>query len=86
MSSLNSRLLIVGNGPTADFDKIQKAIDAIGSSTTYPPATADQRYTIFVTPGIYREKIKFKSSFVDLVDRSGSHEMARVQQHRATPQ
>jgi hypothetical protein len=67
MSSLNPHLLIVGNGPTADFDKIQKAIDAIGSSTTYPPATGDQRYTIFVTPGIYREKIKFKSSFVDLV-------------------
>jgi hypothetical protein len=82
MSSLNPRLLIVGHAPrirprplrerlysggTADFDKIQDAIDAIGSDKRYPPATGNRRYTIFVTPGIYREKITFKSSFVDLV-------------------
>ena len=65
MSSLNTRLVIVGNGGTADFTRIQDAIDAIG--TSYPEGTIDERYTIFVTPGIYREKIKFKSGFVDLV-------------------
>jgi hypothetical protein len=67
MSSLNPRLLTVGMGGTADFDKIQDAINAIGSSPMYPPATPDSRYTIFVTPGTYKEKIAFKDGFVDLV-------------------
>jgi hypothetical protein len=66
MSSFNPRLIIVGNG-SADFDRIQDAIDAIGSTTRYPPPTAESRYTILVTPGIYREKIIFKHKFVDLV-------------------